>query len=247
MSSSEKITVDDCIVLGNAVPDELSDNRFAVCTAGYSPQNGLVRIYPVPPRSNMKRWNIVKVPLERNPKDTRSESWKIQGSKSDWLKLADKIEPKGKLKREEQIDLLKKLFKDYGVDCVSELNERKASLGLVRPKTFKPRFEKREDHDPSSQLGLFSTEPFLTIKNYKIQPRISYTCSGCKTTNQLHDQQVLEWGVYEWIRQNEEHPEKVWENLHITDPEYDKRFLVGNQFLYRNSFMIISIFRHKVL
>src|SRR6266581_5112319 len=78
---SEKIVADDLIVLGSAVPDVISDERITVCTVGYSKGLGLVRVYPVPHVSDMKRWNIVDVPLERNPKDSREESWKIQGSK----------------------------------------------------------------------------------------------------------------------------------------------------------------------
>src|SRR5438132_8893567 len=89
--SDEKLLVDDLLVLGNAVPDIISDQRITVCTAGFSKKHGLIRIYPVPPLSNMKRWNIVEVPLERNSRDTRAESWKIQGSKNDWDKLGAKI------------------------------------------------------------------------------------------------------------------------------------------------------------
>ena len=85
--SKEQIEIDDLLVLGNAVPDIISDYRISVCTAGYSKKHGLVRVYPVRPDSPMQRWNIVSVLLERNPKDTRQESWKVQGSKTDWDKL----------------------------------------------------------------------------------------------------------------------------------------------------------------
>ena len=93
--SDDKLVIDDLLVLGNAVPDIISDSRVTVCTAGWSPTRGLVRVYPVPPASNMRRWNVVKVPLERNPRDSRAESWKIQGSKSEWDRIAEKIELRG--------------------------------------------------------------------------------------------------------------------------------------------------------
>jgi hypothetical protein len=192
----------------------------------------------------MMRWNVVTVPLERNPKDTRQESWKIQGSKDEWMKLASKIQRISKLSRDEQISLLEKLHKEYGVDCVDTLNERKISLGLIKPNSIEPRFEKRKNHDPSIQSALFQTEPFQTIKNYDIQPRLKYRCSGCRKENG-HDQQVIEWGVYEWIRNNEEKLDQLWEALGIVSADYQKSFLVGNQAAYRNAFMIISVFRHK--
>src|SRR5229473_3507240 len=108
--SDEKLVVEDLLVLGNAVPDIISDYRITVCTAGYSPSHGLVRIYPVPANSHMKRWNVVKVPLERNPKDTRAESWKIQGSKGEWEGIAKKIELNRSIKdKDEKFSLLDEL------------------------------------------------------------------------------------------------------------------------------------------
>lgn len=70
----ESVSVDDIVILGNAVPDEISDNRKTVCTAGYSDELGLVRIYPVPPDAELIRWALVGIDLERNPKDNRKES-----------------------------------------------------------------------------------------------------------------------------------------------------------------------------
>lgn len=99
MSNPEKITIDDCIVLGNAVPDEISDNRRTVCTAAYSERLGLIRIYPVPPNANMNRWEIVEIPLERNPKDNRRESWKIQGSHTEWSKIPNLIKHRKRPKK----------------------------------------------------------------------------------------------------------------------------------------------------
>lgn len=244
--SDERLVIDDLLVLGNAVPDIIGDNRITVCTAGVSKAHGLVRIYPVPPRSHMKRWNIVKVPLERNPKDTRPESWKIQGSKSGWDTIADRIELKGRVEeKEEKFDILDDLHARFGVDCVEDLNDNKASLGMVKPQSFSCEFEKRDDHDPEMQMSLDGATPFLTIKNYPLKPVMRYRCPNCRTKNP-HKQQVMEWGVFEWMRKNPDKPEKVFENLHIGEAGYDTGLLVGNMALHRNSFMVISVFRLKL-
>lgn len=243
--SEGKVIIDDFLVLGNAVPDELKDGRKTVCVAGFSKKLGLIRIYPVPPKAPMRRWNIVEVPLERNSQDTREESWKIQGSKSEWDTLDTKIVVKGRIDRDEQINLIDEVLNSpYGYSCVEELNEQKKSLGLIKPEILSCQFENREKYDDSVQITLTSPTAFKTIKSYKDQPRITYRCSGCKL-EKPHDQQVLEWGIYEWMRQNPNNQNDVWENLHIMDKEYEKMFLVGNQARRRNAFMIISIFRHK--
>lgn len=140
---------------------------------------------------------------------------------------------------------MKSLHSKFGVDCVQDLNESKLSLGMIKPKIVGHRFEQRASYDPSVQTTLDSVQQFLTINNYKEQPRITYRCSECKSKNP-HDQQLLEWGAYEWMRNNPYEKEKVWENLRLDDPEWAKTFLVGNQTVHRNAFMIISVFRHKI-
>ena len=241
----ESVSIEDIVILGNAVPDEISDNRKTVCTAGYSEDLGLIRIYPVPPDAGLNRWAIVGIDLERNPKDNRKESWKITGSKSDWDRLKLKIRRNGTLNRKvEQVELIDTMLKKYGVKCVSDLNNEKKSLGFVEPTIVKHYFAKRSMVNNSIQTTLFNSEPFLTIKDYEIQPRLVYSCPECEAKDH-HDQQILEWGAYEYIRKNPQNFEAIWDNFQIDNNEYTKRLLVGNQALHRNSFMVISIFRHK--
>jgi hypothetical protein len=242
--SDEKLRVNDLVVLGNACPDIISDQRITVCTVGFSATYGLIRIYPVPPISHMKRWNCVELPLERNTQDTRPESWKIEGSKSEWDKLASKINLKGKLSKDEQVTLLDELHRKFGQDCVEALNDKKMSLGMIKPRILGYEFEKRDDYEPSIQTHLGRSTPFLTIKNYPYRPMIQYRCPDCRTVNP-HRQQLVEWGVFEWMRNNPEATDKVWENLRLGEPGYERSFLVGNMALHRNSFMIVSIFRSK--
>ncbi len=241
----EKKYFEDLIVLGNAVPDEISDNRKTVCTVAYSEEYGLIRIYPVPPWVPLKRWNIVSIPLERNPQDNRMESWKIQDSKKDWHKLSEKIQVKRKLSRKEWVELIEKLKKEYSYGCIEELNRKKLSLGIIVPRIISKELERRKEQDSTVQKSLDYDEQFLTIQNYKVRPKISYRCPNCETKNP-HNQGVIEWGVYEWLRSNQANMEQVWDNLHIGESGYDQSFLVGNMNRYRNGFMIISVFRYKV-
>lgn len=243
--SGERVVIEDLTVLGNAVPDSISDDRITVCTVGYAPSHGLVRIYPVPPRSPMKRWNVVSVPLERNPRDSRAESWKIQGSRGEWDRIAQKIVLRGSLvKKQEKVELVSKLLGMFGGDCIEDFNDRRVSLGMVRPSAMSCALEKRTDHDPMIQTTLEGAKPFLTVKNYPFRPMLTYRCASCRTKNP-HNQEIVEWGVFEGMRQNPAHPEKVFENLHIGEKDYDSTLLVGNMNWNRNSFLVVSIFRFK--
>lgn len=242
----EKKYFENLIVLGNAVPDEISDNRKTVCTVVFSKEHGLMRIYPVPPEAKMDRWNIVSIPLEKNPNDTRVESWKIQGSKSDWGKVSEKIKITGKLSRHEWIDLITYLKDNHSYGCIEDINDKKLSLGIIVPRILDKKLESKKVIDPTIQATLINEELFMTIKNYAKRPVITYRCPTCRIQKRHHRQGVLEWGVYEWLRNNPDNTQKVWDNLRIDDSRYDKTFLVGNMNRYRSSFMIISIFRYKI-
>jgi hypothetical protein len=191
-----------------------------------------------------RRWNAVEVPVERNPQDTRTESWKIQGSKTDWDKIRLKIKLKGAVTENTRRALVDELHQKFGANCVEDLNDRKVSLGMIRPQILDYHLEQREDYEASAQTQLGRTTPFLTIKNYPLKPMIEYRCPNCRTKNP-HNQQVVEWGAYEWMRNHPNECEKVWENLHLPEPNYDISFLVGNMSLHRTSFMVVSVFRFK--
>lgn len=240
----EQVVLEDIVVIGNAEPDELSDGRKSVCTVGYHPKYGLLRIYPVPPNAPMRRWNIVTIPLERNSQDNRSESWKIQGSKE--KQLADRIIQTGRIEdKKEQMKLLAELKSKYSFGCVEDMNDKQLSLGFVKPvDSISTRFVERKEHDTTIQRSLYENEPFLTLKNFQVQPRMTYRCSKCRIKDP-HDQQILEWGVYEGIRKKPDEKDKILEGLRVRDPQWDIDLLVGNQNKYRRSFMVISVFRFK--
>ena len=132
----------------------------------------------------------------------------------------------------------------FGAQCIEDLNDKKVSLGMIRPHILNCRFEEREDYEASAQTQLGKSTPLLTIKNYPLKPIIEYRSPNCRTKNP-HRQQVVEWGVFEWMRQHPKETDKVWENLRLLEANYERSFLVGNMALYRNSFMVISIFRSK--
>ena len=234
----ERIVIDDLIVLGRGCPEQIRNGRITVCTAGYSPTYGFVRIYPTKIDTPIKRWDIVRVPVERNPKDTRRESWKIVGSKREWSRLSEKIEVVGVLPEKERLILVHHLVDK----CVNVLNREKRSLGIIKPTIKRCYFSEKEDYDATTQLTLLGYPVFKTRNKYPLVPRIHYRCSGCES-RRGHDQQVLEWGFYEWIRKHPDKKEQVWENAKLNSPEHVIYFLVGNLFRHRTRFVIISVLR----
>jgi len=238
LSKPEQRVIDDLIILGRAVPETIRNGRTTICTAGYSPSLGFVRIYPTKHTSPLTQWSIVKVPVERDPRDTRRESWKIQGSRSEWDRLDEKIEPIDTMRRENRLNLIANLAEN----CVRNVNDEKRSLGIVKPIIEECYFSETADYDPSIQTTLFGPPPPKSKKQYPQIPKIRFRCSNCQA-EKPHDMTVLEWGFYEWFRKNPDNLEQVWENALLNSPKHEIFFLVGNILRYRNAFLIISVLR----
>ena len=141
-------------------------------------------------------------------------------------------------------ELWSKACRKHQVGCVNNLNDDRLSLGIVKPTIISHRMVTRDSYDATMQATLTTETLHKTIHNYKIKPVIRYRCSECRT-KKYHEQQILEWGVYEWFRKHPGQEEKAWDNMHLDDPERDKWFLVGNQAHRRNSFITISAIRFK--
>ena len=246
--TEEKLThdiIDDLIILGHANPVEIKGARKSICTVGYSPTKGLVRLYPVPINVRPKMWDILKLPVEKNPQDIRSESWKIQNSNKDWDVLFKKVKHIDKVKkRSEKINMIEYLYQKYGQKCVHDLNEQKESLGLIKPKDVEYYFQDRAYVESTIQITLDSSTAYKTSSNYPLIPKIKYRCDCCRAKSP-HNQQLLEWGAYQWIRKNPSNPEQIWRNYHLDDPDWQHYFLVGNMARHPTSFMVIGILRYK--
>jgi hypothetical protein len=242
--NEQETVIEDLIILGRACPEPISDGRQTICTAGYSEKHGFIRLYPTRYDAPLKTWNIVRVPVERPIKplyDGRPESWKIVGSKKDWDTLSEKVEKVGEYSRNKRPALIGGLVSK----CVNEIIESRRTLGIIKPAFMDPYFQKQEAVK-LKQKALDDSLRLDVKENYPIVPRLKYRCSECTVKKESHDQQILEWGAYEWIRKNPNEVEQLWDNYRINDPAFEKYLLVGNLYKYPKTFNIVSILRYKL-
>lgn len=234
--------IDDLVVLGRACPEPIKDGRITVCLGGYSPTLGFVRVYPTRTDMNWRRWDIVHVEVEKDERDTRKESWKIAGSRTEWENLGKKIKVVGELPRGKRRDLVANLVDN----CVQDINKVHRSLGIVQPSILKRYFKHNPLYGQMFQQVLPSFGESTKVKrDFSVEPRVRYRCSDCRTKNP-HDQQVLEWGFYEWLRKNPDNIDQVWKAALLDSANHTIYFLVGNQFRHRKSFIVISVLRVPV-
>jgi len=235
--------IERVIILGRGVPEQISDGRITVCVAGWSEARGFVRLYPSRVDSPLQVWNIVDVEVERNPRDGRSESWKFPDSRSGWENINQHMIVTGSLSREHRIGLLDSIKSS----CVMDINDRRESLGIIKPRIGRSYLSINHMHTEAYQplFEIMEHADIATKRDHFAEPRLSYLCGdGCRA-KRSHDMQLLDWGCYQWIRKHPESADQIWRNMGIGADGWTHYFLVGNQANQRTSYMVINILRQK--
>ena len=173
--------IKDLIILGESWPELMRDGRFSICVAAYSKELGFIRLYPARTDSPLRAWNIVDVKVERNPTDTRLESWKFSNSKN-WENINKNIKLVGKLDKREQI----KLSKTLAVDSTEKLLEQRRSLGIIKPEILGWSLTDT-GIKPSYQMTL-TGKKLRSKKDFGVKPYIEYRClPHCSSKNLINN------------------------------------------------------------
>lgn len=238
------MTIDDFVMLGTTVPEPKSDGRTFVCSAGYSATlRSLVRIYPLAKFGAPARWSLSTVKLERNPQDSRVESFKLAGDRSPdaHRRINNVFQSDGASPKAGRAELLRKC----AVGSIAEANERRLSLAVIHARDLELEFEHNPGSPDSPQLALFPLEGEEPqgARRFPFIPRLHFE------DEQGHHRLMLrDWGVYELMRKNNnlalitetERRVYVGKALHL-DPSCS--LLVGNLNNQRNAWLVISVLR----
>lgn len=226
--------LDDFVMLGTTVPEPNHDGRVFVCSAGVSREFGaLVRVYPLARGGVPRRWDVFRVPLERNPQDSRRESFKIRADRSpaEHAGINAAFERLGTLAENERAARLAPYF----VSGIAEANHRsnRASLALIRPRDpgrVELFFRPNEAEIPTPQLHLFEDRPtpVLGSKRFPFAPYLHFTDEGGE-----HNLQLRDWGTYELMRK------------HLDDPAYYKTHLPSALHLGPTSSLLVGNMRDR--
>jgi hypothetical protein len=238
VSKELPVILDDFVMLGTTVPEPNSDGRVFVCSAGVSHElKSLVRIYPLARRAVPHRWGEFKVPLERNPRDSRPESWQIRADRSlghHWA-INNTFETlREAIPASQRADLVE----PFMVSSIQEANDRRLSLAIIRPTSIEPYLQANASAPSDEQLTLFDAGQDAEAsgaRRFPWMPRLRFSDSGGK-----HDLMLRDWGVFELQRK---HPEDYFREhfagaLHLSS---DSSLLIGNMNNRRTTWLVISI------
>jgi len=232
--------------------------RETVCTAGIlldeneKPEQW-IRIYPVRFRGldtdkRYKRWSIISAEIERNEKDYREESYRINDSSIEVLREIDT-----KNNWQERKSLLLPLESR----SIKEIEGQGKSLGIIKPQSIKRYFHKKAEREwnPKQQAVLDQGDLFEpSVEIEKIPYKFGY--EFLSRDGDSHRLSISDWEISQLYRRckansraitleekEKEALEKVRQKL---QDEFlvknDLYFIVGNLKNHKKVFMIIGLF-----
>lgn len=232
--------------------------KETVCTAGILLDDNekplqWLRIYPIRYRGldtdqRYKRWSIISAEIERNDKDYREESYRIDDTSINIIRTIDT-----KNNWEER----KSLVLPLQFNSASEIQSQGKSLGIIKPKSIEKYFHRTTEREWSSaqqavqdQGDLF--EPSVELE--KIPYKFFYKFTDMEDVQ--HSYSISDWEILQLYRncrdrssantlEGREEEAIIQVKQKLNDDFLSKKdlyFIVGNLKSHSNSFMIIGIF-----
>ncbi len=232
--------------------------KETVCTAGILLDDleqplQWIRIYPIRFRfletdKRYSRWSIISAEIERNTKDYREESFRVNDES---LEIVRKIGTNNNWAER------KSLILPLEFRSVSEIKQQGKSLGIIKPQIINRYFYKETEREWSprqqavqDQLDLF--EPSVELEKIPYQFFYDFLAEDGKR----HKYSISDWEIMELYRncrknsqestlelREKEALEKVRQKLEDDFlSKKDLYFIVGNLKNHKNAFMIIGLF-----
>jgi hypothetical protein len=220
------------IIMGIGAPNICRDGRKTMCSILLCEDLGFIRIYPIPATETWPLWATVEVDIERSQSDTRNESYRLTAYRF--------AEPPTK-DRQRKRDLLEQCVLRSGADDpIQYMNAQRGSIALVKLSWdgLVPSFNHRI---PS--VGE-SDEEFSWIKaqgEHWQKPYLQWTSEqGAGHTTHLVGREI-----YMGLLNNPTRPWDIFNNIEISNPDYEHWLLLGNMKDKRNVWVGVHLHRLK--
>jgi len=227
--------IDDLIVLARTVPEESKKYGRRVCLAGMSKDLGLVRVYPLTVDNPLRSRREASLEVERNPDDSRYESFKLKDAVGSILSVTDSPV----LGTSDVCS-----FAEKTSTTIARLNEQRKSLGFVQvigcPEII---FRTRESIPDPDQRELWSgfmqdlaASDFRSGPTFRHVPYLRFKDAGG-----WHELQFREWGAYEYLRKINGKGHELSTILKLPESR-DFFVFVGNMTSHRSAWMVLQLF-----
>lgn len=241
------------VVIGQTAPERQKNGKITVCTALYSERYGLIRIYPVPWQLRTPLWSEVECEIEKNPKDSRKESWKVVGDETlsggQFASQHFRVGEKRKYSSEEKYRILSSL----SYQCVHDLNDDYISIGVIHPlkSSISVKWKSRDatlDKEAFDLDSLVNPNSLITKTDLPILPYVTFVCPKCRN-KQPHEMSLLDKEIIAtWLATGDKKSllARIYSDYLVADKlDWRAYLVIGNSVRYRKSFMVGNVIRFK--
>lgn len=226
------IRVTGLVMLGKTKPEQRrTDGRTFVCSAGWHPDLGLIRIYPLAVADAPQDWGVYDVDLERNPRDNRPESWRIAAGRhpADHPRINQQFTRTGTVSRTHRAAILDDA---YQPQSLHDANSARRSLAVLHTARAHIEWDTPAGVFDHNQLALFQEDDLAV----RLLPRVVFT----DRDGHQHRLQMREWGLHELVRKvgAERAAADTARALHL---HTDSPLLVGNMNNQRTAWLAIKV------
>lgn len=246
------------LIATKTYPSISTKYKETVCTAGILLDENeqplqWIRIYPIRFRAlefdqRYPRWSIISAEIERNEKDYRIESFRINDSS---IRIIRKLDTKRNWADRKSF-ILPLQFK-----CIKEIQNQNKSLGIIKPQSIEKYFCRKTEREwnlkqqgVQDQMDLF--EPSINLEKVPYQFGYQFT----EQDGDSHRFSISDWEIMQLYRgcrdRSRESKEEGKENEALIkvrqklEEEFlakkDLYFIVGNLKNHSRVFMIIGLF-----
>jgi len=221
-------------VIAKGAPNRCRDGRTVMCAIVVSDEIGLARLYPLHVSSDEKIhvWSRVECKVEKTSRDPRLESFRVLTTNVTGC-ITDRAA--------KQRLLESCVLRSGNVDPIKYQNDNKRSISVVKASghvgaELYPRETKQVDHSIDAEdawvmcQSEFPFKPKLIWKSIQGSEHRTHVCS--------HE-------IYEGIRRNSSTPFRVFENMHIGDPDYQHWLVLGTMKDHMSNWVCAHIHRQK--
>jgi hypothetical protein len=223
--------LEDCICFGRTVPEDSKKYGRKVCSIFYSPElREFIRVYPLMTNNPVRMRYRCNLDLIRNTSDSRKESWKLRDPETSITNVRES--PKSLQADKEVFQILKK----HEGDSIKSLNQQKKSIGVIRADLV------GKIHVNNGVISQHQQELFDDVYQslgYKADfvPYLKFSDTGGS-----HEIQVREWGVWEYLRKNQQDALSVFNAMRLHQNPHHF-LIVGNMLNFRNNWLVVGWFK----
>jgi len=225
------------IPLAKAMPEyKKRDGKPYVCTLGYDTRLGFIRVYPAP-LSGIMPWQPIRFKAEKNKEDPRQASWKMPEDcrHEEWSVKAEKVAYGEPLNKASRMTILRDMMHNV-VPAVSQLNQRRESIGFVMVENYKLVGAPNDKYIDSRQCGMFEDVQLAGYTKFTKHLRETTYRIHFRDGDGMHDVQFNRWDIYETARKF-----GAKEALNRFQAKGPHILMLGNYLQHQSSWCVLGI------